>query len=954
MNSIIEVCRKEFRGFFASPAAWLFLAAFLAVNLFLFFWAEAFFARNIADLKPLFTWMPVLLIFLVAALTMRSWSEERRGGTLESLLTAPLSPWALILGKFLAGLALVALALLLTLPIPLTVSLLGPLDWGPVWGGYLASLCLAAAYLAIGLYMSGRTDNPIVALILSAAVAALFYLIGSDLLTALFDRDTASLLRLIGTGSRFDSITRGVLDLRDIVYYLSIVAIFLMLNRLTLERLRWAGSSGAPGHRRWLALTGLVIVNALLLNLWLAPITALRADLTDGRIYSLSQATRNTLQGLQEPLLIRGYFSAKTHPLLEPLAPQLEDLLKEYGVAGGKRVQVEFVDPHSDQALEAEAAERYGIRPVPFRMASRYEAGVVNSYFNLLIAYGDQFQVLGIQDLIEVKQSSGGDPEVALKNPEYAITGAIRKVTQAYQAGGNPFASLRRPLSFHAYISAPERLPAELKTLREQLQTMLTEMQQQAQGKLKVDFSDPEADGGQLARQLERQYGFAPQVASLLDPQPFWFYMVLQQGDTTAQVPLPAELSKDALQRAITAAIQRMAPGYMKTVAIVTPPAPAAPPNPYLPAPRGKRYQQLRDALAGSVRLIDADLKDGHVPADADLLLLLAPDKLDQKQIFAIDQFLMQGGSVVIATSPFDIDISNTLAASRHDSGLEAWLKHFGITIDKTLVFDPHSAALPIPVRRQLGSIAVNEIRMMPYPLFPDIRDDGLNSEHPITASLRQLTMNWASPLRIDRDQQQGREVAELLHSSPDSWLSDSADILPKYSLYPDSGFRPATARGSELLIAALKGRFDSYFAGKPSPLLPQTQQDNTEQAAPVIGGVIARSSDSARLVVIASNAFARDMVIALASQGLGTRYTRQLELIENAIDWSLQDKRLLSIRSRAGFARTLLPMDHQTQLFWEWLNYALALLGLALVWLWRWQSARRRREQYQRVLAEV
>ncbi len=962
MKAIAEVCRKEFNSFFASPAAWLFLAAFLVVNLFVFFWAEAFFARNIADVKLLFQWMPILLIFLVAALTMRSWSEERRAGTLESLLTAPVSPLSLILGKFSAGLALVALALALTLPIPLTVAMMGPLDWGPVWGGYLASLFLAAAYLAIGLYMSGRTDNPIVALILTVAVCSVFYLIGSDILTTLFGRDIGSLLALLGTGSRFDSITRGVLDVRDLLYYLSIVAIFLMLNRYSLERLCWAGNPANSHHRRWSWLTLLVICNALLINVWMQPVGILRADLTDGHIYSLSDATRNDLNALQEPLLIRGYFSAKTHPLLEPLVPQLEDLLKEYQVAGGKHVRVEFVDPQTDPSVERQAAEKYNIRPVPFRMASRYESGVVNSYFNLVIAYGDQFETLGFKDLIEVKSSGGGDPEVVLKNPEYAITSAIRKVTQAWQSGGDPLAGLQTPVTFHGYISAPAKLPGELRTLRQDLQTMLTAMQQKSAGKLKVDLSDPDANGGTLAKRLKQQYGFGPQIASLLEPKPFWFYMVLEHGDEAVQVPLPAELNKGNLKRAITAALQRMAPGYMKTVVLVTP-APARSSSPYLPAPRGKHYQLLRAMLEKNERVIDADLKDGHVPADADLLLLLAPDALNQQQLFAIDQFLMQGGSVVMATSPFDIGISNTLSAKTHQSGLEAWLKHAGITMDKTLVLDPHSAALPIPVRRQLGGISINEIRMMPYPLFADVRGDGLNRSNPMTASLQQLTVSWPSPLHVDQQKNKDRQVIELLHTSPDSWVSDQADIMPNYGLYPDSGFRSASKRGSELVAVAIKGRFESWFKGKDSPLLKQQGKDATdkggkagkqEKTGAVVGSVIARSSDSARLVVIGANAFARDMVVSLTSQGMGTQYTRQLELIQNAVDWSLQDAGLLAIRSRASFARTLMPMAHEDQLFWEYLNYALALFGLGLVWLWRRWVYQRKRMQFDAILAEV
>ena len=145
----------------------LFLAAFLGVTLFIFFWVATFFERNLADVRPLFQWMPVLLIFLVAALTMRAWAEERRGGTLELLLTSPTAPSELVLGKFLGAMVLVLIALALTLPLPITVALIGPLDWGPVIGGYVAAVFLAASYVAIGLWVSCRTDNQIVSLILT-------------------------------------------------------------------------------------------------------------------------------------------------------------------------------------------------------------------------------------------------------------------------------------------------------------------------------------------------------------------------------------------------------------------------------------------------------------------------------------------------------------------------------------------------------------------------------------------------------------------------------------------------------------------------------------------------------------------------------------------------------------------------------------------------------------------
>src|SRR5512136_1862963 len=136
MKQSLSLTRKELDSYFSSPMALIFVGVFLMVTLFTFFWVDAFWTRGTADVRPLFRWMPVLLIFLVAALTMRQWSEEQRSGTLEVLLTLPVNKVQLVIGKFLAVMALVALALALTLVLPVTVALLGPLDWGPVIGGY--------------------------------------------------------------------------------------------------------------------------------------------------------------------------------------------------------------------------------------------------------------------------------------------------------------------------------------------------------------------------------------------------------------------------------------------------------------------------------------------------------------------------------------------------------------------------------------------------------------------------------------------------------------------------------------------------------------------------------------------------------------------------------------------------------------------------------------------------
>jgi ABC-2 type transport system permease protein len=960
-NDILSVARKEFTAFFASPVAFIFLAAFLAVTLFVFFWVETFFARNIADVRPLFEWMPLLLVFLVAAVTMRLWSEERRAGTLEFLLTSPVRPHVLVLGKFLACLGLVAVALALTLPLPVTVSLLGPLDWGPVLGGYLAALFLAAAYTAIGLYVSARSANQIVSLIVTSAVCGLFYLLGSDALTGLFGNRAAEFLHLLGSGSRFQSITRGVIDLRDLYYYLSLVGVFLALNVYALEQARWAGNAANAHHRRWGLLTGLLAANFIAGNLWLAPLGQARADLTEGRIYSISEATRGYLAQLREPLLIRGYFSAQTHPLLAPLVPRLRDLLDEYAVAGGDRVRVEFIDPAENPELEQEANSKYGIQPVPFQFASKYQSSVVNSYFNILVSYGDEYQVLGFRDLIDIKARSETDLEVDLRNPEYDITQAIKKVLYAYQGAGELFENIPHPVRFKGYISPKDKLPKVLADLRGDLDQVLADLKQNAGDRLSTEILDPDADGGELAKHLEADFGFRPMAASLFDDRSFWFYMILEGDGRTVQIPLPENLDKAGLERGLRAGLKRFSRGFLKTVALHTPPAP---PTMGRFSLGGKRFGWLRDTLAEEHNVITADLKDGQVPEAADLLLLAAPENLDDKQLFAVDQFLMRGGTVILATSPYDIDTRGALSAHRHKSGLEEWLRHHGIGLGESMVLDPRNAAFPIPVNRRIGGFVVRETHMVDYPYFPDIRADGMDQDSGLTAGIDQVTLTWASPIELDRDKNKDRRVIRLLESSPESWTSDSLDIQPDFRAHGELGFPPGETRGRQLLAVVVEGRFDSWFKDRPSPLVEEDKEkkegetDDGKAAGkdgdPVIERIITRSPDSARIILFASNGFIDDEMLDLAASGLGTRYLKPVQLVENAIDWSLEDRGLLSIRGRAQFSRTLAPLDRDGRVFWEYLNYALALAGLLLVWWLRRRALIRARIRHEAILAMV
>ena len=941
MNVILRIARKEFAGFISSPVAYIFLGAFLAVTLYVFFWVETFFARNIADVRPLFEWMPLLLIFLVAAITMRMWAEERRSGTIEFLLTVPVTNLQLVLGKFAACLALIAVALLLTLPLPLVVNQLGPLDWGPVFGGYLATLLLAAAYAAIGLFVSSRSENQIVSLILTAAVCGLFYVLGSDGLTGLFDTRSAEILRLMGSGSRFNTITRGVIDLRDLYYYVSLIGIFLSLNIFALEQLRWAGNPGNALHRRWQLLTAFLVSGFFIGNLALAPVSWVRADLTRGNIYSISATTKDYLAQLEEPLLIRGYFSAQTHPLLAPLVPRLRDLIEEYAIAAEGGIQVEFIDPQQHPELEKEANETYNIQPVPFQFADKYQANVVNSYFNILIQYGDQHEVLGFEDLIEVRMQSEADLKVELRNPEYDLTRSIKRLLYVYRESSDVFDKIPNTLNFKGYISDRAMLPDVLQELRDELDSMLLELEARSGGKLSVDIRNPDADGGALASQITGEFGFRPMIASATDTDQFWFYMTLEGDGRVIQVPLPAQFDRAGLELGMQAALKRFSRGFMKTVALHTP---VSRPAIFGMPASGKRFNLLRTTLAEEFNLSAADMRGGRVPDDADILLLVSPDRFDIKQLFAVDQFLMQGGTVIVATSPFDVDIRDTLSVTENDSALIEWLTHHGIELEKRMVLDPQNSSFPIPVERRVGDMVFRETRMASYPFFNDIREDGIDQDSGLTENIDQITMTWPSPIALDEEKNANRQIRRLLTSSELAWTTDDMVVEPDYETYGDLGFPPGDGPGEKLLAVVVEGQFESYFKGKPSPLVSSLEETAADAGkAPMISGVVDRSPESSRIILFASRSFLTDAMLGLASSGTGTLYRKPLLLLANTIDWSLEDRGLLAIRGRDHYSGTLRPLDRDAQMFWEYLIYGLSLLGLILVALLRVQAVKRR-----------
>ncbi len=236
MATIGVICRRELYSYFATPLAYIFICIFLALAGALTFFVGNFLERGIADLQPFFQFHPWLYLLLIPALSMRLWAEERKSGTIELLLTLPVSTFQAVLGKFLAAWLFTAIAVVLTFPMWITVNWLGEPDNGVILAAYLGSLLMAGGYLAIGATMSALTRNQVIAFVLAVAVSFLLTVAGTSFVqNFLGSGGFAEAVRNLAVLTHFNAIERGVLDLRDIVYFAGVIALFLFANTLAVS-----------------------------------------------------------------------------------------------------------------------------------------------------------------------------------------------------------------------------------------------------------------------------------------------------------------------------------------------------------------------------------------------------------------------------------------------------------------------------------------------------------------------------------------------------------------------------------------------------------------------------------------------------------------------------------------------------------------------------------------------
>lgn len=391
-RQLLLVARRELRGFFDQPTAYVLAVAFLGLGLYLAF--RSLYAMSVASLRPFFDLMPWLLVVFVPAVAMKSLAEERRSHTLEWLVAQPLSEIEIVLGKFLGNWLFVMIALAGTLPMAIGVLAVSEADPGIMLAQYFGAALLIAQMVAIGVWASSMTRNQITAFILGAFVCFALVLIGTPIVQIGLPPTIAGWAGQLSVISHFENVARGVVDLRDLLYFGSTCGLFLLLAVAALSQERL--SHGSDAFRRLRLGTGVIALAVLMLNLLGGNVRG-RLDLTRDDLFTLSDGSREILGELDDVVNLTLFVSDDLPQEIQLILRDVRDLVADLRGASDGMLNTAEVNP-DDGEDEADQASSMGVMPIEFNVLRDDELQVRRGYFGLAVTYADEQEVMPVVD----------------------------------------------------------------------------------------------------------------------------------------------------------------------------------------------------------------------------------------------------------------------------------------------------------------------------------------------------------------------------------------------------------------------------------------------------------------------------------------------------------------------------------------------------------------------------
>jgi ABC-type uncharacterized transport system involved in gliding motility auxiliary subunit/ABC-type transport system involved in multi-copper enzyme maturation permease subunit len=431
MSRVWTVARRELKALFDHPTAYVLLVVFLSVNAFLFF-RQSYLAGS-ASLRPMLDLLPWVLLFFVPAVTMRAVAEDSRNGVLEVVLAQPLTELELLAGKYLGSVLFLWIALALTLPIPLALSLGADVQWGPILAQYIGSALLAAGLAGVGLWASSIAGSQMTAFIIAVIVMFVLVLVGLNPLVVGLPPTLGAIAARLGVLSHFDNIGRGVIDLRDAIYFVSLAGVFLALAYGALVGRKLSAGGGAA--RRLRLGVGLVVTILIVVNLLGSYIRG-RLDLTPGNAYTLSPATEQIVAGLDDIVTLKLFASKELPTEAALLKRDVDDLLSDLRAAGRGKVRVVQRDPAENDAARRDALA-LGIQPVQFNVIGQAELQVKEGYLGIAVQHADANETIPFvsrSDDLEYRLASAVRALTRTKKPVVGIVNSARRPEAGFQA----------------------------------------------------------------------------------------------------------------------------------------------------------------------------------------------------------------------------------------------------------------------------------------------------------------------------------------------------------------------------------------------------------------------------------------------------------------------------------------------------------------------------------------
>ncbi|MEK7849742.1 MAG: Gldg family protein [Candidatus Omnitrophota bacterium] len=816
MNNIWTILKRELGAYFNSAIAYIYLIVFIAINNGLFM--TGFFLIGKADMRSFFDTLPMTLFVFIPVLTMRLWAEDKKENTFELLMTFPMKPAELVLGKFFASLIFYAVSLISTMTLPIVLSMAGRPDVGAIMGGYVGALLMGALFLAIGIFISGFTKEQIVAFVLAILGCFIIYLLGSDFLASFFDGWFSGLgsfmKNYLGAASHVLSFNKGVIDIKDIVYFAVMVFVLLFLNGLFFEGRMRPNAKLVFLSAVFVCLTGAIIFNWLVHDLPFG-----RFDVTENRIYTVSKASKKILTSLKAPVLIKVYITPveKMPTALKTLQQDITGKLDELKIVSGNKLKYQVAHIEAANLMEQNKEQKPGLPDFP-------EAGAETSIEKTLQAKGIvPFQVESID------------------RDELGVKLVYSALTITYKEKGDEI--------------LPRLVPGNIPDMEYLLLSRIVKLTQETKPKMAL---------------------FSPLKTQELSPE-------------MAQLLSKVE--------------QTVKPQYEDEYANV------------VPLMRNNGYDVSRIALA----------KDDPIPAGLNMLLVLNPGVLNDRQVYEINKFIHQGGSALIAAAGFDYSFQISppmgveISPRNLNLDINKLIEKWGIKLSDKMLMDENSQIINISTGQNVGPFAVSMPVKIPNQIV--INDDTMNRNMPYMSRLPSLFYLWGSALDVSDEiiRQSKLKKTIMFTSSDKSWQATSeGGFLKRESLqFPKTG-----SEGKFTLGVMLEGQFTDAFAQSGPPAWPAKEGEGSAApgAAPFkeLGLLNPRPG---KLIIIGCSKMFTDQV--LSSGG-------NLTLFANIIDGLTLGNDLIEIRSKTPVSRDIKRASDAQKIIYRFL--AIFLMPLLLI----------------------